>query len=85
MFRWNTSTGDERHLLTDRVALADTTWVDEPASGPVLVQTSAHGVPTPGAFADGVVRFVEPQRRVAPGQSVVLYDGDDVVGGGIAA
>jgi len=77
--------GDERHLLTDRVALADTTWVDEPASGPMLVQTSAHGVPTPGAFADGVVRFVEPQRRVAPGQSVVLYDGDDVVGGGIAA
>ena len=32
-----------------------------------------------------VVCFDEPARRVAPGQSVVLYDGDDVVGGGIAA
>ena len=26
----------------------------------------------------------EPQRRVAPGQSVVLYDGDQVVGAGTA-
>ena len=26
-----------------------------------------------------------PQRRVAPGQSVVLYDGDEVVGGGLVA
>jgi tRNA U34 2-thiouridine synthase MnmA/TrmU len=30
------------------------------------------------------VRFAEPQRRVAPGQSVVLYRGDEVLGGGIA-
>ncbi|MDQ1397791.1 MAG: Aminomethyltransferase beta-barrel domain, partial [Acidimicrobiaceae bacterium] len=30
------------------------------------------------------VRFAAPQRRVAPGQSVVLYQGDDVLGGGIA-
>lgn len=27
--------------------------------------------------------FDEPQRAVAKGQSVVLYDGDIVVGGGI--
>jgi tRNA-specific 2-thiouridylase len=30
------------------------------------------------------VTFAEPQRRVAEGQSVVLYDGDEVVGGGVA-
>lgn len=29
------------------------------------------------------VRFEEPQRAVTPGQSVVFYDGDTVVGGGI--
>ena len=29
------------------------------------------------------VLFDEPQRAIAPGQSVVLYDGDTVVGGGI--
>jgi tRNA-specific 2-thiouridylase len=37
--------------------------------------------------ADGLdVRWHEPQRRVAPGQSVVLYDPSDtyVLGGGVA-
>ena len=31
------------------------------------------------------VRFESPQRGVAPGQSVVFYDGDLVVGGGVIA
>jgi tRNA U34 2-thiouridine synthase MnmA/TrmU len=35
--------------------------------------------------AEGAVRFDEPVRRVAPGQSVVLYRADEVLGGGIAA
>ena len=36
-------------------------------------------------LAEGRVRvdFAEPQRAVTPGQSVVFYDGDTVVGGGI--
>ncbi|MCD8300806.1 MAG: tRNA 2-thiouridine(34) synthase MnmA, partial [Clostridiales bacterium] len=28
------------------------------------------------------VTFDEPQRAITPGQAVVLYDGDTVVGGG---
>jgi len=33
---------------------------------------------------DGVeVRFVEPQSAMAPGQSIVFYQGDEVLGGGI--
>lgn len=31
------------------------------------------------------VTFEEPQRAITPGQAVVLYDGDTVVGGGIIA
>jgi tRNA-specific 2-thiouridylase len=37
------------------------------------------------SYRDGrlTVRFAEPQEAVAPGQSVVLYDGSTVLGGGI--
>ncbi len=32
-----------------------------------------------------LVRFDEPQRAISPGQSIVFYDGDCVIGGGIIA
>ena len=35
--------------------------------------------------SEALVRFLEPQRAVAPGQSVVFYDGDTVLGGGVVA
>jgi tRNA-specific 2-thiouridylase len=75
-------------LQADRVELGDLTWVSgEPPPADTLVeaQSSAHGRPAAATF-DGrsTVTFVEPQRRVAPGQSVVLYEGDRVLGGGIA-
>jgi tRNA U34 2-thiouridine synthase MnmA/TrmU len=31
------------------------------------------------------VQFTNPQPRVAPGQAIVVYEGDVVLGGGIAA
>ena len=74
-------------LLVDSVRFVDAAWVvEEPGAGrEVLVQTSAHGHVTPATYDDGVVTFSTPIRRVAPGQSVVLYDGDEVLGGGVAA
>ena len=79
--------GSLADLHTDRVELIDLTWVGgQPASpGAVEAQTSAHGRPIAATFdGSSVVVFAEPHRRVAPGQSVVLYHGDRVLGGGIA-
>jgi tRNA U34 2-thiouridine synthase MnmA/TrmU len=46
---------------------------------------SAHGRPVQGVFESGdIVRFQFRQRRTAPGQSVVMYEGDVVLGGGFA-
>ena len=42
---------------------------------PAICHTDEHGLLH--------VEFDEPRRAIAPGQSVVLYEGDDVVGGGI--
>ena len=72
------------------------TWVAGPPAGPAdgvapaQAQCSAHGRAVPCTLrpvADGLsVEFVEPQRRVAPGQTIALYDPsrpDSVLGSGI--
>jgi tRNA-specific 2-thiouridylase len=82
--------GDEADVLRASTTVRELSWVDGPVSGAVLVQCSAHGAPRPATVEladDGaVVRWADAQRRVAPGQSVVLYDPTDtfVLGGGIA-
>jgi tRNA-specific 2-thiouridylase len=76
--------GSYDELLVGSVAVTDVTWIDGPVSGEVEVQSSAHGRVRAGSFAAGVVTFDAPAPRVAPGQSVVLYRGDDVLGGGLA-
>jgi tRNA-specific 2-thiouridylase len=82
--------GDRAALASARVQLVDPVWAGAAPSGRVVAQCSAHGDPHPGRFepSTGVLRWDQPQRRVAPGQSVVLYDpqtGDTVLGGGRAA
>ena len=81
--------GPPERLLGDRVELDAMVWSSGPVQGPVLAQCSAHGearAAVASVDAGGVVvlDWDEPQRRVAAGQSVVLYDGDQVVGGGLA-
>jgi tRNA-specific 2-thiouridylase len=81
--------GPLEDLLVSEVPVRNPVWVDgPPEAGIVLdVQVSAHGRPARATWsAEGVVHLVDgPIRRVAPGQSVVLYRGDAVVGGGQAA
>jgi tRNA-specific 2-thiouridylase len=74
----------------ERVAqpIVDITWVHAPVAvgTPVLAQTSAHGAAKAATFTGDGVAWDEPEGRVAPGQSVVLYaaDNDAVLGGGLA-
>ena len=85
--------GDDADLLRDDLVVDGVTWVDEPVVGSALVQCSAHGEPRRASIGvdRGVddesitVTWAEPQRRIAPGQSVVFYDATDtrVLGGGI--
>jgi tRNA-uridine 2-sulfurtransferase len=76
--------GTADDLLVDRVELDGLTWVGDPVACPLVAQVSAHGVPRPCRVDGATVAFERPERRVAPGQSVVLYDGDAVVAGGTA-
>jgi tRNA-specific 2-thiouridylase len=76
----------ERHELDDAdVRLRDLVWADRPVEGEVLAQCSAHGEAAPAAYREGRLTWQRARRRVAPGQAVVLYRDDEVIGGGIVA
>jgi len=78
-------------LLDESFVVDDVAWSDAPPTGPINVQSSAHGrtsLARVETLNDGTARVLweTPQRRIAPGQSVVFYDvGDEfVLGGGKA-
>jgi tRNA-uridine 2-sulfurtransferase len=77
---------ERRGLVADRVS-----WVagGPPAGGPFEAEVriryrgaDAPGVVEPLGDRRMRVEFRSPQRAVAPGQSAVVYRGDDVLGGG---
>jgi len=80
-------------LIVDKVIWSDLRDIERLLkTSDVLVQSSAHGNAIPATveiWNDFSVRVVwnEPQRRTAPGQTVVLYDmtNTHVLGGGIAS
>lgn len=87
--------GSSADLLVGEQVVRNWTWSAGAEPGDLVVQTSAHGEPRPAVVVTGgvahgdregdvVIRWTSPQRRVAPGQSVVAYVGDEVVGGGTA-
>jgi tRNA-specific 2-thiouridylase len=91
--------GTEDDLAVGVLELVDVGWVDgEPEEGTeLLVQASAHGRPVSAVWQGwgndatgdplgpvGRISLGRPIRRVAAGQSVVVYDGDRVIGGGTA-
>ncbi len=95
--------GPPEAARTGSVLLQMLTWVDgdptsrhiggaAPGIAEAIAQCSAHGEPQPCTLVRRgerlSVEFASPQRRVAPGQTVALYDPadpDTVVGSGIAA
>ena len=89
-------TADHRSpaLFCSELSLEDARWIggSAPAAGELsLVRTRHTGTLTPVRVEPGTdgrtahLTFFEPQRRVAPGQSAVTYDGLTCLGGGIVS
>jgi tRNA-specific 2-thiouridylase len=78
--------GSEDDLLETSVPLMQRTWVTSPlpVGTQVLAQASAHGRAWSAVVSADGLELLAPRRRVAPGQTVALYLGDEVVGSGIA-
>ena len=82
--------GGEDDLLADGLLAEELRWVSgRPPEGEVAVEAKvryrAPAVPAVVAVkgACASVRFDEPQRAITPGQAVVFYNGERVLGGGI--
>jgi len=77
----------ESAIAGDRVGLRETNWYTTPLpAGETAAQYRYHGTCVEGCIVDtgaGYV-FAEPlHERIAAGQSLVVYQGEEVVGGGI--
>ena len=83
--------GGEAQLYEDKLSASQMNWVaieriEHPLKMKAKIRSShreAEAVVMPLGGERVHVRFREPQRAVAPGQAVVFYDKDVVVGGGI--
>ncbi len=82
--------GDENELLATDMRVARINWMkyDTPQSDKdwhIKIRYKDAGAPgLVTEYENGVnVRFFEDVKGIAPGQSAVFYEGDDVVGGGI--
>ena len=87
--RRTVTVGDAAQARARQLELRQWTWVEAPIEpgGRALAQTSAHGQALPCTVGGDGLLFDEPQRLVAPGQTVALYDPgrpDLVLGAAIA-
>jgi tRNA-uridine 2-sulfurtransferase len=81
--------GRHDELFRADVELGDLNWLrPAPRVGETLRAQLRHRAPAVDAVVDAVaddhvaLRLLEPQRAVTPGQSGVLYRGDELIGGG---
>ncbi len=82
--------GEEKELLHSTLFACQTNWVNPPQDGSsiragVMVRYKDSPEPATIFLESGRTRVVfdRPKRAITPGQSVVFYDNEDLIGGGI--
>lgn len=74
--------GTHDELYTTNVRIVNNKFHGD-SSQPVFAQIRYRSQPSEAVYKDGVLTFKEPVWAVTPGQSVVIYQDDLLVGGGL--
>ncbi len=83
--------GESEHVWADELVAENMNWIaikklNEPMRAHARIRYKHEESPAIVSLLEGgsvLVRFDRPQRAVTPGQSIVFYDGDVVIGGGL--
>jgi len=80
---------DERDLYRSEVKVKNLNWFSKPTNQNISASIRYRQSPAPGTFSIdkfgkvGKLVFKEPQRAVTPGQLAVIYEGDQMLAGGV--
>lgn len=78
--------GSREELDVSGVELSQVTWTSgEGGDQAVMAQYRAHGDAVPATITGASLTFDEPQKAIAPGQTVAFYEDDRVLGGALIA
>ena len=78
---------DDSELWKDDIALTNIHWISDevPKDGDYQIRIRHRAALATATLTDDTLHLAEAQRAVTAGQSVVIYDGDVCLGGGIVA
>ncbi len=74
--------GPKRALAVSAARITDPNWLATVEGRPVLAKVRSLAKPVPARIRGDWLVFDDAEYGVAPGQAAVLYDGDQVLGGG---
>ena len=80
--------GDRKDIYSNKLIAKDINWIEIPKNKMLIRARIRYHSKEAWAIIENkkdsvIVKFLKPQRAITPGQSVVFYKGNNLIGGGI--